>query len=102
MDIRKVKKLIELLEESGIAVGAVRYLASQPWPFPSSLMIGCVGVAESEAITIDPHELESARWFDREEVARMLADSEDMNAPLRIGAPIALAHQLAKMWLAGA
>ena len=92
----------EVLEESDIVVGAVRYLASQPWPFPASLMIGCVGEALSEAVKIDPKELESARWFERHEVETMLRDSEKMDAPLRIGAPIALAHQLAKRWLAGA
>jgi len=92
----------EVLEEASIVVGSVRYMASQPWPFPSSLMIGCVGEALSEAVKIDPKELESARWFERHEVEAMLRDSEDMAAPLRIGAPIALAHQLAKRWLAGA
>jgi NADH pyrophosphatase NudC (nudix superfamily)/biotin carboxyl carrier protein len=56
----------EVLEESSVRVGRVTYLASQPWPFPCSLMLGCVAQAESEAIAIDPAELEEARWFSRD------------------------------------
>ena len=52
----------EVFEEAGVHVGPVRYLASQPWPFPASLMIGCLGQATSTDITIDPNELEDARW----------------------------------------
>ena len=53
----------ETFEEAGIRVGRVRYLASQPWPFPSSMMIGCIGEAETDAITMDAAELEDVRWF---------------------------------------
>ena len=56
----------ETLEEAGIRCGRVRYFASQPWPFPSSLMIGCHAQAISREITIDRDELEDARWFSRE------------------------------------
>jgi NAD+ diphosphatase len=63
----------ETLEESGIAIGRVRYHASQPWPFPHSLMIGCFGEALSETIAFDERELEDCRWFSREDVAAMLA-----------------------------
>ena len=62
----------EVREEAGISVGAVHYVASQPWPFPSSLMIGMVADATSDALTIDETELETARWFDADEVRLML------------------------------
>jgi len=62
----------ETLEESGIRCGKVVYLASQPWPFPMSLMIGCYAQALSAEITVDRSELEDARWFSREECAAML------------------------------
>ena len=58
-----------------IRVGRVRYLASQPWPFPSTLMIGCLAEALSEEITIDPEELAEARWFERDEVRAMVERS---------------------------
>lgn len=61
----------EISEESGIAVGAVTYHASQPWPFPASLMIGCFGQALSRDVTIDRTELEDARWFTRAEAQAM-------------------------------
>ncbi|QKV19439.1 NAD(+) diphosphatase [Oricola thermophila] len=61
----------ETKEESGISVGKVAYHASQPWPFPHTLMIGCHAVAESTEITID-EELEDCRWFTRAEVRTML------------------------------
>ncbi len=62
----------EIMEEAGIACGEVRYFASQPWPFPSSLMIGCFVEAESRTVTVDKVELEDARWFSRDEVRAML------------------------------
>lgn len=89
----------EVKEEAGIDVGAVHYHASQPWPFPSSLMIGCHGVATSREITIDPEEMVSVRWFNREEVARAMNGSHpDLNLP----GPIAIAHHLIRAWLDGA
>ncbi len=90
----------ETLEEAGVRVGKVRYVASQPWPFPSSLMIACIGEAESDAITIDVHELEDARWFSRDEVARALA--RDPEAPFGAPPPYAIAHTLLTAWLEGA
>ena len=92
----------EVLEEAGVAVGVVRYLASQPWPFPSSLMIGCVGEAMTEAIHVDGEELDDARWFSRAEVAAMAANSLDMSATPRLPPPLSLAWQLADRWLNGA
>ncbi len=86
----------EVFEESGIRVGQVDYLASQPWPFPSSLMIGCVGVAESRDITLDPVELEDAIWVSREETAEIFAGTHPTIREPRRGA---IAHFLIKRWL---
>ena len=58
----------ETLEEAGIRLGRVVYHASQPWPFPYSLMIGCFGEALNEDIQVDGDELEDCRWFFRDEV----------------------------------
>ncbi len=82
----------EVLEEVGIACAGVKYFASQPWPFPSSLMIGCHAVALTEKIVIDKSEIEEARWFDREELNLMLAGRH----PLALAAPppIAIAHHI--------
>ncbi|SLN25234.1 NADH pyrophosphatase [Oceanibacterium hippocampi] len=91
----------EIMEEAGIATRHVRYHASQPWPFPSSLMIGCFAEATSEAIDLADDELEDARWFDRDQVRAMMERSLDMEAPLRIPPPLSLAHQLAKAWIEG-
>jgi NAD+ diphosphatase len=86
----------ETFEEAGIRVGAVRYLASQPWPFPSNIMIGCIGEALTEAIDFDGEELEDARWFSREDVRRMLEGThEDFAAP----SPIAIANHLLREWV---
>lgn len=65
----------EVQEEAGITVGEVSYLVSQPWPFPASLMLACRGEALDDEITIDPEEIEEARWVSREEM--MLAFSGD-------------------------
>ena len=87
----------EVLEEAGVRVGPVRYLASQPWAFPSSLMIGCIGEALSEEITLDPVELEDAIWVSREEVAEAAAGLRDGLLPARKGA---IAHFLLRNWMA--
>jgi NAD+ diphosphatase len=90
----------EVKEEAGIDVGRVRYHSSQPWPFSSSLMIGCIAEATSTAIERDAEELEDIRWFERAEIARMVeAWRED--GQLRMPAPLAIAHQLARGWLSG-
>lgn len=62
----------EVLEEAGITVGEVRYHSSQPWPFPHSLMLGCIGRAETTQITLDTEELADARWFSKDEARAML------------------------------
>lgn len=87
----------EVFEESGVRVGAVRYLASQPWPFPASLMCGMAGEATSTAITIDPAEIEDARWVTREEMADVFAGQHPDIRPARPGA---IAHHLLHGWLA--
>lgn len=88
----------EVREEAGIEVGAVRYHSSQPWPFPSSLMIGCHGEALSTEIHIDAEEMHDVRWFDRDEVRRSLAGA---HPTLRLPGPIAIAHHLIKSWAEG-
>jgi NAD+ diphosphatase len=87
----------EIREEAGIACDEVRYLASQPWPFPASLMIGCLARATSFDISRDDEELEDARWFSREEVRAMFEKRhpEALLAPNRM----AIAHHLVKFWL---
>jgi NAD+ diphosphatase len=87
----------ELMEEAGIAVADVRYAASQPWPFPSSLMIGCMARALDDALTIDTTELDDARWFSRDEVA--LALSGDPAASFLPPPPAAIARTLLEHWL---
>jgi len=90
----------EIAEEAGIACGAVTYLGSQPWPFPASLMIGCLVEASSTAITIDAEELEDARWFARGEVEAMLAGHHP--AGLACPVPMAIAHHIVRAWVDGA
>ena len=87
----------EVFEESGIRVGAVRYLASQPWPFPASLMFGCAGVAVNTDITIDPKEIEDALWVSREEMLDIFEGVHPKIKPARKGA---IAHFLLENWLA--
>jgi NAD+ diphosphatase len=86
----------ELAEEAGLQVGAVRYHASQPWPFPSSLMLGCYADAVSGAFKIDGQEIEDARWLSRQEArARLAGGIED---EMKLPVTIAIAHHLIKDW----
>jgi NAD+ diphosphatase len=88
----------ELYEEAGVTVSNIRYVASQPWPFPSSsLMIACIGEADSDTLTIDTSELEDAMWVTREDVKAALSGAEDalFNAPPRF----AIANTLLHAWL---
>jgi NAD+ diphosphatase len=87
----------EVREEAGVEVGAVRYLASQPWPFPASLMVGCRGEAVSRQITVDRTELEDARWVSREEMLEILSGRSATMKPARKGA---IARFLIEAWLA--
>jgi len=88
----------ELYEEAGIRVRDVRYVASQPWSFPSSLMIGCFAEAQGDELTIDTTELDDARWFTREEVAAALQG--DQHAPFQPPPKAAIARTLLERWLA--
>jgi NAD+ diphosphatase len=89
----------ETHEEAGIACGRVNYFASQPWPFPSSLMIGCHAEALTREIVIDRSELDDARWFEREEVATMLLRShpEGFSTPPEV----AIAYHIIRAWVEG-
>lgn len=87
----------EVKEESGITVGAVSYLSSQPWPFPASLMFGCQGEALDDAITVDPEELEDAMWVSRADMHIVFAGQHPVMKPARKGA---IAHFLLDNWLA--
>jgi NAD+ diphosphatase len=82
----------ETREEAGIVCGRVAYLASQPWPFPMSLMVGCYAQALSREIVVDRAELDDVRWFERDEVALMLAGQhpQGLTTPL----PFAIAHHI--------
>lgn len=94
----------EILEESGIRIGRVRYLASQPWPFPSSLMMGFLAEALSDEITIDPEEIAEARWFEREEVRAMVERSRSDDPIPNLATlppPLAIGHQIARRWAFG-
>ncbi|MCB1397648.1 MAG: NAD(+) diphosphatase [Rhodobacter sp.] len=87
----------EVREETGVRVGAVRYLASQPWAYPNSLMLGFVAEAQTEAITLD-HELEDAIWLTREEMVDVMAGLHPTVRRPRSGA---IAHVLVSRWLSG-
>jgi NAD+ diphosphatase len=87
----------ETLEEAGITCGRVKYFASQPWPFPMSLMIGCHAQATSTKITVDRSELEDARWFTRDEVALMFRGEHPEG--ISIPPPIAIAHHIIRAWV---
>lgn len=88
----------ETAEEAGIVCGAVEYCFSQPWPFPMSLMIGCLAQAETEELTVDYSELVDARWFTRDETMAMLEGrhAEGFQCP----APMSIAHHLIRLWIA--
>jgi NAD+ diphosphatase len=94
----------EVFEESGIRIGRVRYLASQPWPFPSTLMVGMLAEALSEAITVDPEELAEACWFERGEVREMVVRSQSdrpITGVATLPPPLAIGHQIARRWAMG-
>ena len=88
----------EVMEEAGIRVGRVRYHSTQPWPFPSSLMIGSHSEALTTDIDIDDFEMTDVRWWDRDEVRLALAQKSEQ---LRVPGPIAIAHHLIKAWATG-
>jgi NAD+ diphosphatase len=87
----------ETLEEAGITCGRVTYFASQPWPFPTSLMIGCHAEALTHEIVVDREELEDARWFSKDEILSMLMRKhpQGLTAP----PPVAIAHHIIRAWV---
>ena len=89
----------ELHEEAGLRVRSVRYVASQPWPFPGQLMLACTAQAESDAVTLDETELEDAIWVDRIQVEAALAG--EAGAAFLAPPPFAIAHTLLRHWLDG-
>ena len=92
----------ETFEESGIRVGAVRYHATQPWPFPHTLMIGCYGEALDDTIVKDEGELEDCRWFTRAEARQILAgegpQNEDGSPQFFFPPQMAIASRLVTDW----
>jgi NAD+ diphosphatase len=86
----------EIKEEAAVTCGAVQYFASQPWPFPASLMIGCFAEAKNRSVKVDRVELEDARWFSREETVALLErrHPDGLTAPT----PMAIAHHLLSRW----
>jgi NAD+ diphosphatase len=88
----------EVFEEAGVKVRDVAYVASQPWPFPSQLMIGCIARADSLALNIDLAEIEDARWFTRAEVAEAMARGKDSSSFVPPPSQ-AVAHHLLAWWL---
>ncbi len=83
----------EVLEETGVRVGEVRYFGSQPWPLPASLMLGFVGHAESLDIAVDQHEIEDARWFTRDDVRAGTADGS-----LVLPGGVSISRSLVEHW----
>jgi NAD+ diphosphatase len=87
----------EVHEEVGLTVERVRYIASQPWPFPCSLMIGCIAEAEPGDVHVDSEELEDAQWFTRDQVRRALAGERGVG--LMLPPPMAIANHLLRRWI---
>jgi NAD+ diphosphatase len=88
----------EVFEEAGVRVRDVSYIASQPWPFPSQLMIACHAYADDDALVIDRSEIEDAQWFTREQVVKAFEkgpDSPTFVPPF----PLAVAHHMLRWWL---
>jgi NAD+ diphosphatase len=86
-----------VLEESGVTVGAAGYVASQPWPFPSSLMIGFHAVANGGEPRPGDGELEQVRWFERAEVEAAAAGRGDVF----LSPPYSISRRLIDGWLSG-
>ena len=87
----------EIMEESGVKIGEVLFHSTQPWPYPSSLMIGCYARALTTEINLDQDELSDARWFTRAEARDSLLKRG--TPALRLPPPLAIAHQLVKSWI---
>jgi NAD+ diphosphatase len=85
----------EVAEEVGLRVTDIRYVGSQPWPFPQSLMLGFVARAEDAGdLVLDPDEIEEARWFTRDEL-------RSGNGPRALPPPVSIARHILDRWVAG-
>ena len=89
----------EVYEEARVRIEDVRYCFCQPWPFPSSLMIGCLARATSWEIELLDKELEAADWFARDEIVAALERSWDEEDGILLPPPLAIAHQLMRVWV---
>ena len=89
----------ETKEEAGITCGRVVYFRSQPWPFPTSLMIGCHAEAITREVVVDRDELEDARWFSKDEVIAMLQGRHPQG--LTTPPPVAIAYHIIRAWIDG-
>lgn len=89
----------ELREEAGVTLADIRYQFSQPWPFPSSLMMGFIATAKDRSLRLDPREIEEARWLTRDEIRALLAGErrEDLRLPPRF----TIARRLIERWADG-
>ena len=88
----------EAMEESGIKIKNVKYITSQPWPFPASLMMGCTGEAQNRNVQIDKDELEDVIWVSKEEVFQVL---NGLNKSIFMARKGAIARYLIEKWVAG-
>ena len=87
----------EIWEECGVRCGRVDYLFSQPWPFPSQLMIACIAQALGDELTLDVQEIEEAKWVSREDVRAALAEEE--GAAFLAPSPVAVANHMLRFWV---
>ena len=92
----------EVLEEAGVTVRDVRYHSSQPWPFPTSLMLGFYADAESDTIVVNSGELRDARWFTRDWIRANAREFHETDAPFRLPRGDSIARRLIEDWLSGA
>jgi NAD+ diphosphatase len=83
----------EVHEETGIVVSAVKYLGSQPWPMPQSLMLGFRAAAENTEINVDANEIADANWFSRDELMAAIAAGD-----IRLPPPVSIAHRIIESW----
>jgi NAD+ diphosphatase len=90
----------ELMEEAGVKVDEVTYYATQPWPFPSSLMIGCFAKAASRDAKADEIEIAEVRWLEREIAHELIKTGKQVDG-IRVPPPIAIAHHLIKAFALG-
>jgi NAD+ diphosphatase len=88
----------EVMEEAGITLDSIQYLGSQPWPFPSALMVGFIASTAHQQLTVDPEELDDARWFSRDQVLSF-GEIDDQNAQFVLPRKDSIARNLIDAWL---